>query len=205
MDEKLIASEKTRNDPETARSSGLLSRTDDVITFELPQLHHAGEITAVVRDNLERLKKWMPWAVDDYSIESAKDFVQRNLNTFTSGDAFSVLIRVNGTFAGTIGFHNLDRVNRHAQIGYWIAQDFEGRGIITRCCPLLIDYLFDDLQLNRVQINCNIENTRSRAIPERLGFKLEGIHRQIEYINGRFGDWAVYGMLKEEWRTENWG
>ena len=57
------------------------------------------------------------------------------------------------------------------------------------------------MDLNRVQINCNVENERSRAVPERLGFKLEGIHRQVEYLNGRFGDWAVYGMLREEWET----
>jgi ribosomal-protein-serine acetyltransferase len=52
-----------------------------------------------------------------------------------------------------------------------------------------------------VQINCNVENAKSRAIPERLGFKLEGIHRQVEFLHDRFGDWAVYAMLREEWEA----
>jgi ribosomal-protein-serine acetyltransferase len=57
--------------------------------------------------------------------------------------------------------------------------------------------------LNRIQINCNVENVRSRAVPERLGFKLEGVHRQVEKVQGKFGDWAVYAMLRDEWAQKN--
>jgi len=171
---------------------------DENLSLELPQMHHAEELTAVVLENLERLKIWMPWAVHDYSVESARFFIQRNLRGLSESGSFGLLIRYDGKLAGTIGFHDLDTVNRSAHIGYWIAKDFEGRGIMTCCCRVLIDYLFESMELNRVQINCNVENTRSRAIPERLGFKLEGVLRQVEFINGEFGDWAVYGLLKSE-------
>lgn len=110
---------------------------------------------------------------------------------------------VDEKISGGIGFHNLDRTNKSTHIGYWLAKDAQGKGIMTRCCTVLIDYLFGDFGLNRVQINCNIDNVRSRAIPERLGFTLEGIHRQVELINGRLGDWAVYSMLKEDWKNSN--
>jgi ribosomal-protein-serine acetyltransferase len=72
---------------------------------------------------------------------------------------------------------------------------------MTRCCRILFDYLFNEVGLNRIQINCNIENAKSRAIPERLGFRLEGIHRQVEWLNNEFRDWAVYAMLAEEWKN----
>ena len=101
-----------------------------------------------------------------------------------------------------MGFHNLESNNKSAHIGYWLAREAEGKGLMTRCCRVLIDYLFDELNLNRIQINCNVENTKSRAIPERLGFKLEGIHRQVEFFDNRFGDWAIYAMLKEDWRKD---
>ncbi|HMJ09259.1 MAG TPA: GNAT family protein [Pyrinomonadaceae bacterium] len=175
---------------------------DENITLELPQPHHAEEVAAVVRENLERLKIWMPWAVDDYSVESARFFIQNNLKSLSENGSFGLLIKFDGRLAGSIGFHDLDKVNRSAHIGYWIAKDFEGRGIMTRCCRVLIGHLFHDFDLNRVQINCNVENTRSRAIPERLGFKLEGVHRQVEWLNGQFGDWAVYAMLQKEWKME---
>ena len=87
-----------------------------------------------------------------------------------------------------------------ASVGYWISREMEGKGVVTKCCRVLIDYLFDTMGLNRVQINCNVENARSRAIPEKLGFTLEGTLREVEYLDGRFGDWAVYSLLKREWQ-----
>jgi ribosomal-protein-serine acetyltransferase len=176
---------------------------DEHIKLELPLIHHAEEIAAVVRANLERLQLWMPWACADYSVESAREFIRRNLKSLAEAGSFGLIIRYDEKFAGTIGFHDLDLVNRSAHIGYWVAKEFEGRGIITRCCQSLIDHLFTEMKLNRVQINCNVENVRSRAIPERLGFRLEGIHRQVEYIQGKFGDWAIYAMLAEEWFSPN--
>lgn len=174
---------------------------DENLKLALPQVEQAEELTALVRDNLEHLRPWMPWATDSYSIESAREWIQRALNEFAEQGMFNAVILYNEKPAGTIGFHNLDTANRSAHIGYWISKDHEGKGIITRCCQVLIDYLFDVMKLNRIQINCNVENVRSRAIPERLGFKLEGIQRQAEFINGRFGDWAIYSILKEEWKA----
>ena len=176
---------------------------DEHITLELPQMHHVDELTKVVRANIERLQKWMPWAAGTYDLRSAKMFVQRNLNGLADTGAFAMLIRYDGEVAGSIGFHDLNTVDRTAHIGYWISKDFEGRGIMTRCCRVLIDHLFDDLDLNRVQINCNVENTRSRAIPERLGFKFEGIQHQAEWLNDRFRDWAIYALLKADWKGAN--
>jgi ribosomal-protein-serine acetyltransferase len=172
---------------------------DNDLKLSLPELHRAEELTAVVRANLKHLQPWMPWAVDDYSIDSAKEWIQRTLTEFAEDGRFSAVILCDDKPVGSIGFHNLNTANGSAEIGYWIDKKYEGRGIVTRCCRVLIDYLFEVRKLNRVQINCNVENTRSRAVPERLGFTLEGIHRQVEFVNGRFGDWAVYAMLREEW------
>ena len=173
---------------------------DENLKLVLPQPHMAEEITAAVRENLERLKPWMPWATDDYSVELCRVWIQRTLNEFAQDGRFNTVILFNGRIAGSIGFHNLDAANKSAEIGYWIAKEFEARGLITRCCRVLIDYMFDVMELNRVQINCNVENTRSRAVPERLGFRLEGVHRQVEFLHDRFGDWAVYAILKDEWK-----
>jgi len=68
---------------------------------------------------------------------------------------------------------------------------------------VLVEYLFDTMELNRLQINCNVENVRSRAIPERLGFTLEGTLREVEFINGEFRDWAVYGLVRSDWDSWN--
>lgn len=177
---------------------------DDNLRLALPESRHADEIVRLVQLNMEHLKPWMPWAVDDYSEEHARQWIRRTLDEFAKDGRFNALILLDEKMIGTIGFHDLDTANRHAAIGYWVDKGYEGRGIITRCCRVLIDYLFDTMKLNRVQINCNVENGKSRAIPERLGFTLEGVLRQMELVDGRFGDWAVYGLLREEWqKTES--
>ncbi|MCA1622225.1 MAG: GNAT family N-acetyltransferase [Acidobacteria bacterium] len=176
---------------------------DENLKLTLSQQHQAEEITKVVRENLEQLKTWMPWAKDDYSIDSAREFIKLNLTEFARNGSFSASVILEERFVGGVGFHKLDLRNKSAHVGYWLAKEAQGKGIMTRCCRVLFNYLFNDFGLNRIQINCNIENTKSRAIPERLNFKLEGIHRQVEFLHDEFRDWAVYAMLKEEWRTFN--
>jgi ribosomal-protein-serine acetyltransferase len=76
----------------------------------------------------------------------------------------------------------------------------EGRGLVTRACRALIDIAFDELGLHRVVIRAGVENVRSRAVPERLGFTYEGVAREEGRGSGGFYDLAVYGMLDREWR-----
>lgn len=173
---------------------------EENLRLVLPQKHHADEIAGVVRENLEQLSPWVPWATDDYSTATALDFIKNNLTVFAEMGSFATSIVWDEKIVGGIGFHNLDLNNKSAHIGYWLAKDVQGKGIVTKCCRALIDFLFDTLKLNRVQINCHVKNTKSRAIPEKLGFQLEGIHRQVEFLNDRFGDWAIYGMLKADWK-----
>ena len=175
---------------------------DERLKLVLPQEHHAEEITRVVRGNLEELKLWMPWAKDDYSIDSAREFIKFNLSEFARNGSFSASVILEEKFVGGIGFHSLDLTHKSTHIGYWLAKGAQGKGIMTRCCRALFEYLFSDLGLNRIQINCNIENTKSRAIPERFGFQLEGIHRQVEWLHDSFRDWAIYAMLKEDWKNQ---
>ncbi|MDQ3801040.1 MAG: GNAT family N-acetyltransferase [Acidobacteriota bacterium] len=180
----------------------LSHRIDENLELVLPLPHQAEALTAVVRANLDRLSPWMPWATEDYSVESSREFIERNLKTLAEEGSFTMCVVQDGKIVGTMGFHKLDLNNKSAHIGYWLAREAEGKGLMTRCCRGLIEYLFDERNLNRIQINCNVENVRSRAIPERLGFQLEGIHRQVEFLGNRFGDWAVYAMLKEDWKNK---
>ncbi|MBA3785604.1 MAG: GNAT family N-acetyltransferase [Acidobacteria bacterium] len=172
---------------------------DENLKLVLPTERNAEEIYAVVRENLEELKLWMPWVSDDYSIETARNFIKTNLIEFAENSTFAVAIAQNEKIVGTIGLHRLDSSNKSIQIGYWLDKQAQGKGLATRCCHILINHAFNELKLNRIQINCNVENVKSRAIPEKLGFRLEGIHRQVEWLNEEFRDWAIYAMLKEDW------
>ncbi len=70
---------------------------------------------------------------------------------------------------------------------------------MSDACRMAIAHLFEELDLHRVEIRCAAGNAKSNAIPRRLGFKLEGTHRDAELVNGRYHDLHVYAMLKSEW------
>ena len=104
----------------------------------------------------------------------------------------------NGHLCGMINHINLDWMNRWTVLSYWIDAAHQGKGIMTACCRAFVAHAFNAWKLHRITIECASENTRSRAIPERLGFKLEGVIRESEWLHGRYVDHAVYGLLYSE-------
>lgn len=130
---------------------------------------------------------------------------------FTGNTGFSLGIWYKGELAGSVGYHYFAWNTRRTEIGFWLGQDFGGKGIMTRSVRKLIEYGFNDLNLNRIEIRCAPGNSKSRRIPERLGFIKEGILRQVSTIHdGILVDMVVYGLLKDEWHgiralIEDWG
>ena len=162
----------------------------------------SGDAEAVfeaVTSNYEHLREYMHWMVPDYSLRHAEEFVERSLESAANMTSLGFGIFDASDLIGSIGFVNFEQSARRTEIGYWISKSYEGRGIISECCRLLINYAFDVLKMNRIEIHCATGNARSAAIPERFGFKLEGTLRQSEMRNGKLHDFAVYGLLKNEW------
>lgn len=173
---------------------------DDEIKLCLREERHAEEIFELVDKDRAYLREWLPWVDATQSVEDDRTFIKGTLEQFVNNRGFQVGIIYQDQFAGMIGFHAIDWANKAVDIGYWLGTDFQGKGIITRACRYLVDYAFTEYGLNRVQIRCAVENHRSRAVPERLGFKQEGVIRQGEWVNDRYLDLVVYGMLAEEWQ-----
>jgi len=105
------------------------------------------------------------------------------------------------SLAGVITYDYIDWSNRAVLIGFWLGKSFEGRGIVTSACSALTDLAINELGMNRVEIFCAYENTRCRSVPERLGFKQEGVSRQRERIREHFVDTVSYSMLASEWKN----
>ena len=73
---------------------------------------------------------------------------------------------------------------------------------MTDACLAVIDYLFRELRLHRIEIQCASGNARSAAISRRLGFSFEGTRREAELVNGQFYDLLLFSLLRSEWRRE---
>jgi ribosomal-protein-serine acetyltransferase len=160
---------------------------------------HAEEIYAAVDRNRARLRQWMPWLDASRGPDDVKTFIRDSLHQFANNDGFHAGIFVDGKFAGTIGFHGVNWLNRRTTLGYWIDEAFEGRGLMTAAVRTLTDHAIHAWKLNRVEIQAAVGNARSRAIPERLGFTLEGTLRQSGWLYDHFVDLVVYSVLAGEW------
>ena len=173
-------------------------RLDDEITLRAWQERDIDRGLEAVMRNQEHLQQFMHWMTPDYSIESSRKFMTEAVAKRKTRETLGLGIFRGEELIGSIGFVKFDWNVRKTEIGYWISKVEEGNGIITRATKLLIDYAFDDLNMNRIEIRCSAENARSAAIPERLGFKKEGHLRQAEFRNGHLHDFLIFGLLRGE-------
>jgi ribosomal-protein-serine acetyltransferase len=183
-------------------ATGMFSyRIDEDAELRLIEPRHAGQLDALIEQNRAHIKEWSAWLKDDRTIENARAFITRNLMQFAENKGFNVAIWYRGEMAGQIGYNYLDWVNRRAEIGYWLGAQFQGKGLMTKSCRALVRHAFEELKLNRVEMQCAVENRRSRRIPERLGFRQEGTLLQAEWMHDHFNDLVVYALLAGEWRA----
>jgi ribosomal-protein-serine acetyltransferase len=170
------------------------------VEIKLLETSEAKTLYAIAERNRDRLRRWLPWVDQTRSTDDVRLFISRVLEQYHSNLGPQTGIWVNGALCGTLGCHPIDWSNRNCSLGYWIDAGHEGKGIITRCCAAMLDYIFDELGLHRAEIRCGTSNLRSCAIPARLGFLREGVAREAEWVNDRWVDLVVWGILEEDWR-----
>jgi ribosomal-protein-serine acetyltransferase len=160
----------------------------------------AAELFALIESNRERLRTWLLWVDQTTTVDDVGEFLEKSVRELADGVTLNLGIWSEERLAGVIGA-KFRPVDCFAEIGYWIAAEFEGRGLITRAVEAMLPYLFEERDLNRVEIRCAPGNVRSCRVPERLGFQMEGVLRETARLPGRFVDNRVYGLLRSEWRT----
>jgi ribosomal-protein-serine acetyltransferase len=155
---------------------------------------------AVAR-NRESLREWLPWVDKTHSAEDVRHYIRTvAIPQYQANQGPNCGIWYGGKLAGGIGCHAIDWANRSCAFGYWLDAAVRSRGVMTQCCAALLRYLFEELKLHRVCIRCATGNTRSCAIPQRLGFRREGVELEAEWVNGQWVDLVNWAILEDEWR-----
>jgi ribosomal-protein-serine acetyltransferase len=175
--------------------------------LELPSGHHlrpveegdAEELHALIDANRAHLARWLVWA-EPQTLAQTREFLARAQRQRAANDGFQAAIIAGGRIVGMVGFHGIDWSNRATSVGYWLDRAAQGTGTMTEAVGAMVDHAFAAWGLNRVEIRLDVENVRSRALVERLGFTREGVLRQALWVAGEFRDDAVYAMLAADWR-----
>jgi ribosomal-protein-serine acetyltransferase len=177
-------------------------KIDRQIELRLMERHHATEFFQLVDANREHWRKWHPWLPDTLrSAADAEKFIAAWLLNFAGNKGFCAGVWSRERLCGMIHHVNPDWANRSVFLSYWLDEAHQGMGIMTVSCSAVVSHAFDIWKMNRVAIQCAVENARSRAIPGRLGFKLEGIVREAEWLYDRFVDHALYSLLKSDYEN----
>lgn len=120
-----------------------------------------------------------------------------------SGVRWVIADRASGRLIGTCGFWRLLKLHDRAEIGYELAQEWWGRGVMTEAVGAMLQFGFTRMGLHTVEAQIHPANNGSRRVLEKLGFVQEGYFHENYYdiVESRFTDTAVYSLLKAGWMS----
>jgi ribosomal-protein-serine acetyltransferase len=170
----------------------------DAIVLRAVEESDADELYALADKNREHLARWLPWAAGQ-TRGGMLQFIRSARAQMAENNGLQMAIIDGGRIIGMVGFHGIDWQHSATSLGYWLAEDAQGRGTMTEAVGAMVDHALRVWKLNRVEIRASVENARSRALVERLGFRYEGAARQAFRLPDGFHDDAVYSMLAAEW------
>jgi RimJ/RimL family protein N-acetyltransferase len=169
------------------------------LELRMPQPGDGRAVNAAIKASLSELQPWLGFARSNPSVEETETNTREAHAKFITRESLRYLIFLKDTdeFVGSTGFHNIDWSVRKFEIGYWIDTRMSGNGYMAEAVGKLTELALNELNGKRVEIRCESTNDKSRAVPERLGYELEGILRNEDLsVDGeRLTDTCVYGKI----------
>jgi len=172
---------------------------DNEIYLEAIKIPLAKVIFSAIDRDRKYLSTWLPFVNQTKKKADTVLFLKSMTDEENKGENAVFAIFYRNEFAGLISLKDIDYINKKTEMGYWIAEKMQGKGIVTRSVRKLIDHSFRTLNLNRIQIKVAVGNKKSAAIPQKLGFRFEGIEHDGEFHSNKFLNLEVYSFLKKDW------
>jgi ribosomal-protein-serine acetyltransferase len=155
-----------------------------------------------IEESRAYLFPWLPWVPFNADLPSSERFIEACADDWDMGRAMRFVIRERGTkrFLGIAGLERCSHLNRSCELGYWLRQSVQGKGLMTEACALILKIAFEHLNVHRLRVAAATNNHKSLSVIGRLGFRFEGIEREAEFCAGRWLDHASFGMLATDLR-----
>lgn len=165
--------------------------------------HAAGDIESLyeaVVESMATVGRWMSWCHADYSMQDARTWHERCARAWdTEGDReFGIFDAGSGEVLGCVGINQINRVNRFANMGYWVRASRERHGIASTAARLASGFAFAGLGLARIEIVVLPDNLASRRVAEKIGARFECIARNRLQFGDRARDAAMYSLVPRD-------
>ncbi|GAB2594114.1 GNAT family N-acetyltransferase [Microlunatus antarcticus] len=160
-------------------------------------LEDAPVLARLLRDNRAFLEPWQPARRDEYFTERAQQQVAaKALQDYDQQLSVPLVIQDAGRVAGTITLQSIIRGSfQSCSVGYWIAEEEQGKGLATTALHEAVDLAFHELRLHRIQAETLPKNERSQQVLNRLGFVAYGNAQNYLKIAGTWQDCTLYQLL----------
>lgn len=161
----------------------LIDLPEEILTPRLvlrhPQQGDGMLLYEAILSSLDHLRPWMPWASAEPTVSRCEEIVRRAHAKWILREDLMFLIvdRTSGDVLGGTGLHRMNWEVPSFEIGYWVRKSHEGQGFISETVIALTQFCFESLNAKRVEIRIDPANTKSLAVPRRLGFEEEGVLR----------------------------
>jgi len=158
---------------------------------------HRADIPALLAaiDDPE-IRRVLPHIPNPYTTGDAEEYIAGTRVDLTAGKTLATAIETDGALAGSIDLRLLDGFDGlTAEIGYWVAGFARRRGVASTAARLLCDHGFDELGLQRIELNAALNNPASARVAVKAGFELEGVRRAWRTVAGVPTDFALYARV----------
>ena len=175
---------------------------DGVVLLRPPTEGDIDEIFAAVRESLAEVGPWTAWCHPDYQRVETAEWVRSTEQAWANETEypFAIFDCASGRLLGTCGLNAVDRLNRWANLGYWVRTTATRRGVATRAAELVAAFAFRELALDRVEILAATGNEPSQRVAVNVGAVREGVLRRRLRVGENSHDAVVFSLIRDEGR-----
>jgi len=154
-----------------------------------------------IAESLEELRPWMPWAQVAPTQDESEAVYRRAISEWHARTNLMMVMfrKSDGLFVGGTGLHRIDWTVPRFEIGYWVRTSLQRQGYVTEAVNGLTDFSFNVLGAQRIEIRCDVLNTRSAAVAQRAGYTLEArFHHDSRGVDGSLRDTLIFVRFPPE-------
>ena len=166
------------------------------LEFRAPTPDDADFMNSAILASMVSLQPWMSWAKKPPSMDDTRLYTRRALLEWHDRETLDYRLFLGEQFVGNCAVHTINWDVPSAQLGYWLHQDFQGRGLMNEAVERLTRFAFDELKLVRLEIRCNALNLASAGVAVRAGFDKEAHLKQCyRSADGTLNDALIFSKI----------